>query len=141
MDLSLVRQKLSDGRYRVLRELIDDVRLIFTNAKEYNQQRSQVCILLCTSVNHAQLCILFMTLLSILCQYTTQDTFALQVYKMAKTLQAFFEIIVLDFLKSCQAEDKPVYGTRRTLSILAESTPPILRPRSSSHSTDTLSLF
>ena len=65
--------------------------------------------------------------------------FALQVYKMAKTLQAFFEIIVLDFLKSCQAEDKPVYGTRRTLGILAESTPPILRPRSSSHSTDTLS--
>ena len=50
MDLSLVRQKLSDGRYRVPRELIDDVRLIFTNAKEYNQQRSQVCILLCTSV-------------------------------------------------------------------------------------------
>ena len=65
--------------------------------------------------------------------------FALQVYKMAKTLQAFFEIIVLDFLKSCQVEDKPVYGTRRNLGILAESTPPILRPRSSSHSTDTLS--
>ena len=139
MDLSLVRQKLSDGRYRVPRELIDDVRLIFTNAKEYNQQRSQVCILLCTSVNHAQLCILFITLLSIVCQYTSQDTFAIQVYKMAKTLQAFFEIIVLDFLKSCQVEDKPVYGTRRTLGILAESTPPILRPRSSSHSTDTLS--
>ena len=46
MDLSLVRQKLSEGHYRVPRELIDDVRLIFTNAKEYNQHKSQVCILL-----------------------------------------------------------------------------------------------
>ena len=46
MDLSLVRQKLSEGHYRVPREFIDDVRLIFTNAKEYNQHKSQVCILL-----------------------------------------------------------------------------------------------
>ena len=55
---------------------------------------------------------------------------------MAKSLQALFEIKVLEFLKSCQAEDsRPVYGTRRTLGILAEST-----PRSSSHSTaDTMS--
>ena len=61
---------------------------------------------------------------------------------MAKSLQALFEIKVLEFLKSCQAEDsRPVYGTRRTLGILAESTPQIpSRLRSSSHSTaDTMS--
>ena len=60
---------------------------------------------------------------------------------MAKSLQALFEIKVLEFLKSCQSEDRPVYGTRRTLGILAESTPQIpSRLRSSSHSTaDTMS--
>ena len=62
---------------------------------------------------------------------------------MAKSLQALFEIKVLEFLKSCQAEDsRPVYGTRRTLGILAESTPQIpSRLRSSSHSStaDTMS--
>ena len=60
---------------------------------------------------------------------------------MAKSLQALFEIKVLEFLKSCQSEDRPVYGTRRTLGILAESTPLIpSRLRSSSHSTaDTMS--
>ena len=60
---------------------------------------------------------------------------------MAKSLQALFEIKVLEFLKSCQAEDRPVYGTRRTLGILAESTPQIpSRLRSSSRSTaDTMS--
>ena len=41
---------IGEGHYRVPRELIDDVRLIFTNAKEYNQQKSQVCILLYISV-------------------------------------------------------------------------------------------
>ena len=58
---------------------------------------------------------------------------------MAKSLQALFEIKVLEFLKSCQSEDsRPVYGTRRirTLGILAESTPQIpSRLRSSSRST------
>ena len=61
---------------------------------------------------------------------------------MAKSLQALFEIKVLEFLKLCQAKDsRPVYGTRRTLGILAESTPQIpSRLRSSSHSTaDTMS--
>ena len=61
---------------------------------------------------------------------------------MAKSLQALFEIKILEFLKSCQSEhSRPVYGTRRTLGILAESTPQIpSRLRSSSHSTaDTMS--
>ena len=44
-----------------------------------------------------------------------------QVYKMATELRAYFESIVLDFLKSCGTEkdDTPIHGTRRALGRLA----------------------
>ena len=55
---------------------------------------------------------------------------------MAKELQVYFETKVLEFLKSCQAEDGPLYGTRRTLGRLAEAVSSVSRIRSSSLSTD-----
>ena len=42
MDLGTVRSKLSAGHYRIPKELIQDIKLIFANAKAYNEPRSKV---------------------------------------------------------------------------------------------------
>ena len=42
MDLGTVKSKLLGGQYRVPKELIQDIKLIFANAKAYNEPRSQV---------------------------------------------------------------------------------------------------
>lgn len=42
MDLSTVRDKLQNEEYLLPKDFIQDVHLIFNNAKLYNQTRSQV---------------------------------------------------------------------------------------------------
>ena len=42
MDLGTVKSKLVGGEYRIPKELIQDIKLIFTNAKAYNEPRSKV---------------------------------------------------------------------------------------------------
>ena len=42
MDLGTVRSKLIGGQYCVPKELIQDIKLIFANAKAYNEPRSRV---------------------------------------------------------------------------------------------------
>lgn len=51
MDLSTVRTKLVEGQYVVPKGLIQDIKLIFSNAKSYNEPRSQVSKMGGTKVN------------------------------------------------------------------------------------------
>lgn len=58
MDLSLVLHTLRSGGYRVPRDLLQDVRLIFDNAKTYNSKRTEVLLSPATSIAHNFCCCL-----------------------------------------------------------------------------------